>query len=139
MKKLLKAVLVVACVPAVLIASIFFSSNLWQHYNVHQIYDDGSVSASKVDGIFSYTKLYSSRNGQVEVENYTYFGLKRRYVDFNGNGEVDSLELDRSSKLYGGGMVRLSRDVDFQKYQNEFMDADRDLKRQLKRFREFFK
>lgn len=138
LKASLKIFLVVVVAPAFLVVSIAFAVNFYKHQNIYIKSHDGSVSASKVDGIFSYTEFYRSKNGQVEVRNYTYFGLKRIYVDFNGNGEVSSLELDNSDKLYGGGLMKLSRDVDFQKYSKEFLDADRDLQRQMKRFKEFF-
>lgn len=126
---ILGPILIIGLSSAILIYS--------QHHNVSYVDEDGVVIASKMDGPFSYTEVNycaateeCSQKG-IHIEKKTWFaGARiRGYTDTDMEGKVDKLKVTIHSNY-----MMLRRSKNFRTHKKYFDNADKDLKKQLKRF-----
>ena len=116
-----------------------FLANVYFNHNVVQKQEDGTVTAKKIDGLFSYTQVKVKGK---EVEVWRSLGMLRKpisYTDLDSDGKIDLLTIWPGNWLLDEKSVTLKREPDYNGLPDDFDEAGVDLDIQLKRFKDLIR
>lgn len=108
--------------------------NFYEYHDVAYQTSEGERVYSKADGIASHTQVTIGKDGSVEVSRFNFWGEDRFLTDENGDQAVDRI-FKTGSFARGSHDVALYRDRDFGTYPKDFESADRDFRKQIRRFK----
>ena len=118
------------------IIAIVFFINICFNHNFTGTDKDGSVTAKKIDGLFSYTRVHFK--GKMVVV-WRSIGILRKpvaYTDTDGDGKVDVLTVWPGKWIIDENSVNIYRDNSYCKHAGDFDEADIVMKKQIERFKD---
>src|SRR3989344_1035452 len=123
-------------------ALVVSGANYCSHNNVRYLdkgfgRNDRHLVCKKADGLLGNTEInFYERTGKIDVKRCSTFLEIKHYTDEDGDWYVDNFSIYKGLfHIRGPDYVYLNRDEDFLGNERLFEEADRDLEKQLQRFK----